>query len=227
MRGRGTRPKGERGRVPDSRIFACVPLMPNLQTDAAFKTSTRCLMPLTVSYVFGPCLSYAHTNPRQVYNSHFICISVVLQPLEISFVADSPVFIIKSEASVGGTIDSPMAYVTADGHVLDSGLGPGNIPFIKCFLSGMSWQADLTLDLEKSNWQEWSRCMENALRVWKKNEHTFKEIILKLISADDYKQVFWLDTYSTTIFSRSTVNVTSSLTFTHRLRYSRRHLISS
>ena len=148
LRGRGTRLKGERGRVPDSRIFASVPLMLNLQTDAAFKTSTRCLMPLTIRLirVWTLLVIRTHEPPpsvqfpfylhqrRSAASGNFIC-------------GRFPGF----HNQIGASVD-----VTADGHVLDSGLAPGNIPFIKCFLSGISWQADLTLDLGKSNWQEWS-----------------------------------------------------------------------
>ncbi|KAN0126393.1 hypothetical protein V8E52_000033 [Russula decolorans] len=108
-----------------------------------------------------------------------------------------------------------MVYVT---NVPDSGLGPDNIPIFEHFLLDTSWPADLTLDLEKSNWQEWRRRMDirsmwwgfgswldgslecpdqslypDAHRVWKKNDHTFRKFILKHISADDYQQVYRLD----------------------------------
>jgi hypothetical protein len=108
-----------------------------------------------------------------------------------------------------------MVYVTNNP---DSGLGPDNILLIEHFLLDTSWPADLTLDLEKSNWQEWRRRMNirsmgsgfcswldgslecpdqilypDAHRVWKKNDHTFKQFILKHISADDYQQVYRLD----------------------------------
>jgi hypothetical protein len=108
-----------------------------------------------------------------------------------------------------------MAYVT---NVPDFGLGPGNVPLEELFLHDASWPADLTLDLEKSNWQEWKRQMEirssmlgfffwldgslecpdqslypDAHRVWKKNDYTFRAFILQHISNDDYRQVYRLE----------------------------------
>jgi hypothetical protein len=105
-----------------------------------------------------------------------------------------------------------MVYVT---NVPDSDLGPGDIPLIEHFLLDTSWPAGLTLDLEKSNWGRrltilslrsgfifWLdgslECPDQSLypdahRVWKKNEHIFRELILKHISADDYQQVYRLD----------------------------------
>jgi hypothetical protein len=108
-----------------------------------------------------------------------------------------------------------MVYVT---NVLYGGLGPGDMELTEYFLLDTSWPADLTLDLEKSNWQEWKRhmdihslgsgfsfwldgsleCPDESLypdthRVWKKNEQIFREFIFKHISADDYQQVYRLD----------------------------------
>jgi hypothetical protein len=92
-----------------------------------------------------------------------------------------------------------------------SALAPENIILTERYLSDPSWPADLILDLEKSNWPEWSRrlklladgqgfgqfldgtltCPDPALHptanwIWDNNDRSLGAFILMHISPDDY-----------------------------------------
>jgi len=101
----------------------------------------------------------------------------------------------------------------------NTGIGANGIKITECVLSDASWPSDLTLDLGKSNWQDWRRCTELlALKqgfkawldgslqcsdgqqfpsvhwVWQQNDDSLRGFLLDHISPTDYALVANLTT---------------------------------
>jgi hypothetical protein len=70
-------------------------------------------------------------------------------------------------------------------------LWPADLPLMQLFINDASWPANLRLDLDSSNWDEWSLCMElvaqcQGFNLWLEGTFTQPEL-----SIDANKHYLW------------------------------------
>src|SRR6267142_2302186 len=128
--------------------------------------------------------------------------------------ATAPVAVIDPTAIANSTEAVTNPQSITNNNTSNNTLGPGDILLTEHYLSDNSWPSDLILDLDKSNWPEWSKhltllaigqgfrgwlngtlqCPDanthaRAHWIWRNNDDSMHAFILKNISSIDYESL--------------------------------------